>query len=159
MSWCICTTRWISSMYYEHCWCPNVTQFHDGTMYMSGTGFCKMDTISSCMKYWFKVTLWLTKIEAQKLLKLDWQSLSGWGRDYIAIVFVKRCGQCIISGYLHPIPTKVTQPANPIIVDTPLILIFQNSAVTVSLSVLPTTAASRSVMYTSNQITSQFPHL
>jgi len=56
---------------------------------------------------------------------LHWPSVSGWGRERVAIVFASKSSQYLTYGWLKPIASEITHDAKPKIVDIPLTLIFR----------------------------------
>ena len=71
------------------------------------------------------VTIQLPYLQIQKLLTLHWHSFSGWGREHDAIIFGMEGSQYLVSEWLQPFATEVTQDTQPKINDTQLTHIFR----------------------------------
>ena len=68
---------------------------------------------------------WLTMMEGQQSLTLHWRSFSRWGSENSAIRFGYKGGQWFIYDCLQHIGSVITPNTWPIIIDTPLTLIFR----------------------------------
>ena len=79
--------------------------FHDGVTKISCTVLAEKAASTLYMNHCHTVTLRLPKMQDQKLLRLHWHSISGWGRECAMVVFAPNGGQCLIDGCLQPIAT------------------------------------------------------
>jgi len=71
------------------------------------------------------IALWLTIMQGQQSLTLQWHSFSRWDSECFAFSVYFEGGQYSIYGYLQRIAPQITQDTRPMIGDASLTLIFQ----------------------------------
>jgi len=68
------------------------------------------------------IPLWLTMMDGQQSLTLNWRSFSRWGREHFSFSCSCKDGQYFVSDCLHPLIPQITQDTRPTFVDPPLTL-------------------------------------
>jgi hypothetical protein len=68
--------------------------------------------------------LWLTMMEGQQSLTLCWRWFWRWGRKHFTFTFAYEGSQKSVYDNVQPIAPQITHDSRPIIIETPLTLIF-----------------------------------
>jgi len=114
--------------------------------------------ITLCMDYYYIATLRLAKMQDQWCLTLHWCSFSGWSWKHAATVFATKGSQYLIYAWLQrnrqsDYPRCTVKNRWHSVDDH-----FQNAAVTVWFTLLPTMADSRLDMDSTDHVPIQLPY-
>jgi len=80
---------------------------------------------NTIMRVEIHVMPWVRNMHHQKLWTLRWRSVSGCGRETVAVGFGSKGCQYLINGCLQPIGTWITQDAKLKFVNAPLTIILR----------------------------------
>jgi len=74
----------------KNCWCSNDVHFQDVVRNISCTALAEKAGTTLYIHYCYKARLRIPKMQDQKLMRLCWDSFSGWGRECAIFVFATK---------------------------------------------------------------------